>query len=756
MENHIKKDDFYAKTSHINTLFRFLKNHKEKEFIEYISSYKPNEIDVNMKDDSGNYLIYFAVISNRINVLKKLFEYGARTDVLDSDGKTILYYPIRFDFPEIIDILLELDKKNFGVSMVNLKDSKENIPIFYSLKFRNHYALQELLKNGADVNYKNSEGCNSLHNAVLKKDPIMVRMVIKYIRNIDLKTMSGDTALGLATNYQLTDIVKILIENGASVNTIELDNDFTPIFFAVLQNNIEITKILLQARSNPNHQDSRGNTILHYAISGNNHVIIDMIFNNYQINENKKIVMTENTNDTIEENNNLIDPNIINIDGLNTTHLLIYNYKVDYDPYIIKLLPYVNINYQDNSGNTVLHLIVEKDLWKKFESLLIFKKLSIYIKNNDGISVLDMVPLIDKDKFIKMVIVSYFNYLKTYNNWNIEWQKKCRTEKVDDMILSIDSSKPNDCYKYIYDSIINKKLAFPVKDNTTKIIIEPNEVVNFTTFTGSPIDTLVSFKYLTNLYPNAISLYDMTKNDTSDLEKYYLSIGIEITNYQKIFQFEILWVYQRIFFPSGFEMMITNIIKSKKHRYIIIPIGITLASGSHSGCIIYDIEKMIMERFEPHGSHYPYNFNYNPDLFDEILYKKFNTILNNSYGYIIKLTYYRPKNYLPKIGFQMFENIELNNKNIGDPSGFCTLWCVWYLDHRLRYTDVNPKKLTKNLIKQIKINNLSFKEVIRNYSKRITDLRDSYLKKIGYNINDYMNDKISPTDINKLIDLIIK
>ena len=52
-------------------------------------------------------------------------------------------------------------------------------------------------------------------------------------------------------NYQLAEIVKILFENRADPNIIEGENDFTPIFFSVIQNNLEITKILLGAGANP-------------------------------------------------------------------------------------------------------------------------------------------------------------------------------------------------------------------------------------------------------------------------------------------------------------------------------------------------------------------------------------------------------------------------------------------------------------------------------------------------------------------------
>ena len=76
MENTPNKDDFHIKTKHINTLFQFIKTNKEEQFLEYISNLTQEEIDINMRDENGNYLIFFAIMMNNRRILKKLIEYG--------------------------------------------------------------------------------------------------------------------------------------------------------------------------------------------------------------------------------------------------------------------------------------------------------------------------------------------------------------------------------------------------------------------------------------------------------------------------------------------------------------------------------------------------------------------------------------------------------------------------------------------------------------------------------------------------------
>src|SRR4051812_36186596 len=106
MDNTPNIDDFHSKSAHLNTLFKFAKTNKEDQFLEYISNLERSEINVNVKDQNGNYLIFFAITMNNRRILKKLIEYGARLDVVDAEGYGILYQPIKLGYEEIIDILI--------------------------------------------------------------------------------------------------------------------------------------------------------------------------------------------------------------------------------------------------------------------------------------------------------------------------------------------------------------------------------------------------------------------------------------------------------------------------------------------------------------------------------------------------------------------------------------------------------------------------------------------------------------------------
>jgi ankyrin repeat protein len=84
------KDTFHEKMKHINILFQFIKTGKNDQFIEYLSHIDKETIDLNTRDEQGNYLIFFAIMRNNKKIVKALIAFDVRLDILDSDGYGVL------------------------------------------------------------------------------------------------------------------------------------------------------------------------------------------------------------------------------------------------------------------------------------------------------------------------------------------------------------------------------------------------------------------------------------------------------------------------------------------------------------------------------------------------------------------------------------------------------------------------------------------------------------------------------------------
>ena len=732
-------------------LFDLIKNNKWDEFIKYLE--KNKNIDVNIRDINGNYLISVAVLLNNTEAIKLLINRGSRLDIIDNEGRSILYIPIKYVYKELFNNLLEYNNKIVGISLTDVKDNFNNIPLHYAIKNKNEYFTTKLLEGGSNVNIKNDKGFNSLHLAIYSRNCKIVELVLNQNININSKTKTGETSIHIACNFQLEDIINLLIKYGIDLNIKDYENEFSALHYIINLNNVKILKILLKEGADPNIQDAFGNTPLHYSILEGNFEASNFLINS-------------------EYTKNIINFNLYNIDSKLPLHLL---FEVDGgDELIGPLIKGSNLNLQNKEGISIMHYLSYDNYWKKYYNLLVKKKLDIFLLDKNNMRPIDYVDKEDIKEYIDMITESYIYILRNHNFiWEKSWENMCKKElfkenitdeEFKNLLSSVkikdksDKSNNDLCYDIVRKKIVDlykKKssscgnTSYPSKINKKCIRISQGKELEHCSFTGITLDVLTGLIYLLNKHNFACSTLNTNFSPNLELCKYYQSIGIITNTRCEFHNFEIVWVYQKLFLSENFKENFTKCEKNKSKRFIIIPIGIELRQGSHANYLIYDKKTKEIERFEPYGSHPPFKFDYNPSLLDNILEYRFEEIDKN-------IKYIKPTDYLPKIAFQVFDTVEKKTKKIGDPGGFCALWTIWYTDFRLTYYDMNRKSLVKKLLKNIKQENISFRNLIRNYSYSITNIRDKIFKKVGITINNWLNDQYSEEQLIEIINELTK
>lgn len=685
-------------------LFQLIYDHKFDEIIQIIKVNLDN-IDYNIKDKNDNYILIYAVIYNQLNLVKILVENGARIDIIDQEGYSILYYPIRFNYFEILQYLLEQNKTVVGISIVDLIDRNNRIPIHYAIKYKNIKILKELIKY-SNLHTTDIKGNNILHMAIYSRDIEILKFILSSNIDINSRTLIGESALHIACNLQLIDMIDILLQDPKIDSSLaDYEMDFTPLHYSVNLNNIQIiNKLLNNKNTNINAQDRFGNTVLHYAILNNNIELFNLF---------------------IDKN---INTNLWNIDGNIPLHIAIINNISNLDNLIEKS----NLNIQNNIGNCCVHYICKYKLYEQYRNILINKKINIYIKNNEDLTPLDYIKDKEQKKiFLKIVAESYLKRLvKLDIEWKEKWENECKKTqdpKCIDIILKKISSNVKKCSK-----------SYPIKNDILCLDLVEGDTTNYCTFTGSIIDILFGIVYLTNKYKNICSIIEN------------ISINENITKHKKYDPYnfigiEIVWLDNVLYYDNNFDKLVLNCINNPDKQFMIIPIGIILEKGSHAGYLLYDKKLNEIERFEPHGSS-AINFNYNPVLLDDILNKKFESL---------KIKYIKPSDYMSKISLQKLESSEFNKQKIGDPGGFCATWVIWYIEMRIMHNLIPRDKLIIKIIKNIRRNNISFKNIIRNYASNITNKRDSILKELNTDINTLIYDS-SIEEYNNIINKILE
>ena len=702
-------------------LFELIKNHNYDKIKEIINM--DEKIDLNLIDSSGVYFIEYIIMYNNIELLALILTKNVKLDILTNDGMSLLFYPIKYNYYEIVRLLLYFNNIKIGISLLDIIDKNHKTPIFYAIEYNNYDICKLILQYNFNYTIKDNDENTCIHYAIIKKDINIIKLLINDKYNYNIRNNMGYTVINLAITYELEEIIEILLENKNIDLSIKDDiYQMTPLLNAFYNNNKNIIKNLNKYKIDYNDQDNKGNSILFYIIYNRN---IELY----------------------EEYINKVDINLVNIDGENILSFLLKSdiNKNDYNKYNIKkLLSQCNLNVQDNNGDIIWHKIIEKDIWIDYIEILSKTKNKIFISNHNNITPYDIFLSKKYDnniqkKFLYMIYNSYYNYL-------IMNKKEKYTNKIDLECIKTNYNYEK-CMIIIEKNIIKNKISSPIISKGYCIELNVDNV-NFITYTGQTIDILFGLIYIKNKYKNICTSLNNNLKFNDKLLKYYENIGIYKNPKFDFLNFEILWIYQHMFIPDSLSSIINNFKKNKKYQYLIIPIGIELSKGSHANMLIYTKKTNELERFEPFGKDFPINFNYIPNLLDKNIFDYFSKFFDN-------LIYLSPNKYQDKIGPQLLDTNELKKyKNIGDPGGYCAAWSLWYVDIRLQYQNVLRNEIIKKILNKYRYNNISIRSIIRNYIKNITDLRDKYFIKIGFDINNWINFDITNKQYDDLLNLL--
>ena len=723
----------------INTntkLFKLIKNHEYDKLKEILND-KTIEIDLNIRDKSNNYLIQYAILFNKPEILTILLNNEAKTDILDIDGRGLLFNPIKYNYTKILEILLKNDKHSIGISLLEFSDNNGYYPIHYCILFKNMECLKLILNNFQNFSINDKVDNTPLHLAIKTKSLDIFNLILKNKSNINKQNKDGETPLHIACNFNQFEMAKILLENNADANITDYNNNITPLMYSVIINDFNLFNLLVSV-SDIDIQDFLGNNILHYTLNENNIDMANRLFIKYEH------LNTPNLQGKLPLHI-ILENTINNIDSFN---------KMDIKTIINK----TNLNIQDNYGNSCFYLMVKKKIWNKLFDTLKLKKINAYLTNNNNIRIMDLIEEESMGKFVDLLSESYLSQLRNNETkvWLNEIDKLCEKNLSGKKYLSIKKElnlelddldirdwDKNVCKRIISKLIIKNKKSFPIKKKKYCINIAPQKNVSFVTYTGIPLDVMFGIIYLKKQYNEIDTILTTEFQKNMELQNYYTEVENKTISIDNFINFEIIWNHQKIFYPTILDEIIYKF-KNNNNKFLILPIGIELSSGSHANVLIYDKNTNEMERFEPNGSTYPYKYNYNPELLDNILLNKFRE-------YFPDMKYFKPIDYIPKIGFQALEAFERHKKKIGDPGGFCASWSTWYANMRIKYSDMDRAKLILKLIQKIKENNIKFKDLIRNYSKKITNLRDEYLTESDLDVNDWINGNYDKDKVEKLI-----
>lgn len=161
-----------------------------------------------------------------IEIVKYLIDNGADIDYKTEEGNTALTYALMYRHTEILKFF---EDKGADINI----DVKQFRMLLVATTWGDLEVVKYLIKNGADVNYKDPHYPHAKGMRITSADSydytaLMIASrygyldIVKYLidkgADINIKTKNSSTALMFARMYEHTEIEKFLIENGADVN----------------------------------------------------------------------------------------------------------------------------------------------------------------------------------------------------------------------------------------------------------------------------------------------------------------------------------------------------------------------------------------------------------------------------------------------------------------------------------------------------------------------------------------------------------
>ncbi|KAJ8009239.1 hypothetical protein DPEC_G00086830 [Dallia pectoralis] len=220
------------------------------EIVQHLLKYGAS---VNNSCDYSLSPLHEAAGNDNVEICQMLLEAGADLDATSIYGINSFFMAAQNGGVNVVSFLMRR-----GV-FIDCQASNGATPLYEASKNGHKEVVELLLLNKADANKTAKCGLLPLHVAVQKGHFDIVSMLIPATNKYRVK-LCGISPLHLAAEYNRDWILELLTEAGYDVN-VQLSEDRTKMFadrrstalyFAVANNNIEATKILLDAGANPN------------------------------------------------------------------------------------------------------------------------------------------------------------------------------------------------------------------------------------------------------------------------------------------------------------------------------------------------------------------------------------------------------------------------------------------------------------------------------------------------------------------------
>lgn len=344
--------------------------------------------------------LLMAAVRRNETVITELHKNGARSNITyDFEGKTALHWTIKTgngDGAELLISSLEVTDVDFLE-----KTHQKKSALLMASEMRMTSVVTLLLKRGADIKLADSNKRTALHLAAMQSDKDTVRELLdqRHHCHVNASDYKKRTALHYAALHESTDVTDLIVKSARCHHNIEDEDGCTALEIASERGLKDVVKTLLEGGSDPKHGKD-GRTALERAAAVGHSEVVQVILPSIEASDIKERAMQLAAKSGHLSVAMLLHESIENADkkasALRTIFIAAAASIGDNAMKLNELWTHcTDPNIQDDEGRSLLMLAI-KNQHKSLAKYLFSLRLKIDLKDNKGKTAL-MVAAIKND-----------------------------------------------------------------------------------------------------------------------------------------------------------------------------------------------------------------------------------------------------------------------------------------------------------------------------------------------------------------------
>lgn len=198
--------------------------------------------------------LILAVERGHLELVKSLVQAGADINHANVDQMTPLMAACQKGHKEIVQYLIKMGAE------IYVHNNHGETPLVIACSYERKDLLPLLINIGSDLEAKDVRGWTPLIFAITWNDIPFIKLLLKKGANVNHRIRNSyrqyseyyneDTPLHVAAYQGNTEVVQLLLKNGAMVNTLNRFG-YSPLYFAVDNDRLDLIELLLQAGASP-------------------------------------------------------------------------------------------------------------------------------------------------------------------------------------------------------------------------------------------------------------------------------------------------------------------------------------------------------------------------------------------------------------------------------------------------------------------------------------------------------------------------